>query len=41
MEIKHRTLIQAAVLFIVLVFAISGNASERKTETTAQAVTSP
>ncbi len=41
MQIKHRTLIQAAVLLIVLVFAVSGNVSARKTEPTAQVVTSP
>lgn len=41
MQIKHRTLIQAAVLLIVLVFAVTGNVSARKTESTAQVVTSP
>lgn len=41
MQIKHRTLIQAAVLLIVLVFAVTGNVSARKTEPTAQVVASP
>ncbi len=35
METKHRTIIQAAVLLIVLVFAISGNMPERDTKATA------
>lgn len=38
METKHRTLIQAAVLLIVLVFVATGHATARKSDTTAQVV---
>ncbi len=41
MQIKHRTLLQAAVLLIVLVFAVVGNTSAHKTETAQQVVASP
>ena len=40
METKHRTLIQAAVLLILLVFVATGHATSRKSEATAQVVSS-
>lgn len=38
METKHRTLIQAAVMLILLVFVATGHATARKPDTTAQVV---
>lgn len=40
MQIKHRTLIQAAVLLIVLAFAITGNVPAHKPGATAQVASS-